>query len=83
MALNAEDADKIVAAVEENGVKSQMFSNIYSTWARTVQQALTSGRIGELQAIHCDVLFSKGHPGTAPVGEKTDPETDIRTLQFC
>jgi predicted dehydrogenase len=70
MAFNPEDANKIVAAVEKNGVLSQMFSNIYSTWARTVQQALMSGGIGELQAIHCDVLFSKGHPGTAPVGEK-------------
>ncbi len=70
MAFTPEDADKIVAAVEKNGVKSQMFSNIYSTWARTVQQTLTTGSIGQLQAIHCDVLFSKGHPGTAPVGEK-------------
>ena len=82
MALNAEDADKIVAAVEENGVKSQMFSNIYSTWARTVQQALTSGRIGELQAIHCDVLFSKGHPGTAPVGEKRIQKLTLERYSF-
>ena len=70
MALNPTDADAIVAAVARSGVRSQMFSNIHSTWARTVQQALISGSIGELQAVHCDVLFSKGHPGSAPVGEK-------------
>ena len=82
MALNAADADKIVAAVEKNGVKSQMFSNIYSTWARTVQQALMSGSIGQLQAIHCDVLFSKGHPGTAPVGEKRIQKPTLERYSF-
>ena len=82
MALNPEDANKIVAAVEENGVKSQMFSNIYSTWARTVQDALTAGGIGELQAIHCDVLFSKGHPGTAPVGEKRIQKPTLERYSF-
>ncbi len=82
MALNPEDASKIVAAVEKNGVKSQMFSNIYSTWARTVQQALTSKRIGELQAIHCDVMFSKGHPGTAPIGEKRTQKPTLEHYSF-
>ena len=82
MALNPEDAAQIVAAVEENGVKSQMFSNIYSTWARTVQNALTAGGIGELQAIHCDVLFSKGHPGTAPVGEKRIQKPTLERYSF-
>ena len=82
MALNPEDANKIIAAVEKNGVKSQMFSNIYSTWARTVQQALVSGSIGELQAIHCDVLFSKGHPGTAPVGEKRIQKPTLERYSF-
>ena len=82
MALNLEDAHNIVAAVAKNGVKSQMFSNIYSTWARTVQQALTSGRIGKLQAIHCDVLFSKGHPGHSTRRRKESPKTHIGTLQF-
>ena len=70
MAFTPEGAEKIVAAVAKSGVRSQMFSNIHSAWARTVQQALVSGSIGELQAIHCDVLFSKGHPGSASVGQK-------------
>ena len=82
MALNPEGTNKIVTAVAKSGVRTQMFSNIHSTWARTVQQALTNGRIGELKAIHCDVLFSKGHPGSAPVGEKKNRKTRTRTLQF-
>ena len=82
MALNAEDADNIVAAVAESGVRSQMFSNIHSAWARTVQQALVGGGIGELQAVHCDVLFSKGHPGTAPVGEKRIQTPTLERYSF-
>ena len=82
MALNAEDANRIVDAVAKSGVRSQMFSNIHSAWARTVQTALTSGRIGELQAIHCDVLFSKGHPGHRTCRRKKNPRTHSGTLQF-
>ena len=82
MALNPEDADNIVAAVARNGVRSQMFSNIHSDWARTVQGALAGGRIGELQAVHCDVLFSKGHPGTAPVGEKRIQKPTLERYSF-
>ena len=82
MALNSEDADNIVAAVAESGVRSQMFSNIHSAWARTVQQALVGGGIGELQAVHCDVLFSKGHPGTAPVGEKRIQTPTLERYSF-
>ena len=82
MALNSEDAENIVAAVAKSGVRSQMFSNIYSAWARTVHQALLSGSIGELQAIHCDVLFSKGHPGTAPVGEKRLQKPTLERYSF-
>ncbi len=70
MALNSEQAQQIVDAVAKSSVCTQMFSNIHSTWARTVKQTLESGCIGELQAIHCDVLFAKGHPGSAPVSKK-------------
>ena len=82
MALNPEGADNIVAAVAKSGVRSQMFSNIHSAWARTVQQALAGGNIGELQAVHCDVLFSKGHPGTAPVGEKRIQSPTLERYSF-
>ena len=70
MALNGEHAQQIVQAVEKNSVITQMFSNIHSSWARIVKNALEDGIIGELNAIHCDVMFAKGHPGSAPVGEK-------------
>ncbi len=82
MALNAEHANQIVNAVAKSGVRTQMFSNIHSTWARTVKQGLDSGHIGELQAIHCDVMFAKGHPGTAPVGKKRIQKPNLERYSF-
>ena len=82
MALNAEQAQQIVDAVAKNSVCTQMFSNIHSTWARTVKQGLDSGHIGELQAIHCDVMFAKGHPGTAPVGKKRIQKSNLERYSF-
>ena len=82
MALNAEQAQQIVDAVTKSGVRTQMFSNIHSTWARTVKQGLDSGHIGKLQAIHCDVMFAKGHPGTAPVGKKRIQKPNLEQYSF-
>ncbi len=82
MALNPEHANQIVNAVAKSGIRTQMFSNIHSTWARTVKQGLDSGRIGKLRAIHCDVLFAKGHPGTAPVGKKRRQKPKLERYSF-
>ena len=82
MALNPEHANQIVNAVAKSGIRTQMFSNIHSTWARTVKQGLDSGHIGKLQAIHCDVLFAKGHPGTAPIGKKRRQKPNLERYSF-
>ena len=62
------DVDSIVAAVEKAGVRSQMFSSIHTSWAREARHAVTSGRIGDLRAVHVEVLFAKGRAGTVPDG---------------
>ncbi len=82
MALNPDAARRIVDAIARTGVRSQMFSNIHSAWARTVKHALTSGQLGELRAIHCDVLFAKGHPGSAPIGKKRVEKPAVERYSF-
>ena len=62
------EADAIVAAVRQAGVSSQMFSFITRPWARQTKTALEQGKIGKLLAIHCDLFFAKGKPGTAQLG---------------
>ncbi len=82
MALNPDDANQLVAAIARAGVRSQMFSNIHSAWARIVKQALDNALLGELRAIHCDVLFAKGHPGSAPVGKKRIETPTVERYSF-
>jgi len=82
MALNGEHAQQIVRAVEENRVITQMFSNIHSNWARSVKNVLNDGIIGELKAIHCDVMFAKGHPGSATVGKKRNQYPTLNRYSF-
>lgn len=69
------DADAVVDAVEEAGVRSQVFSFIHYPWAQMAKRAVESGAVGEIAAIHCDVMFAKGYPGTAPLGKprRQDP----------
>ena len=82
MALNAKQAQDIVDAVKRNRVKTQMFSNVHSSWAKSVKYGLHNGGIGKLQALHCDVLFAKGHPGTAPIGKKRIQKPTLEQYSF-
>ena len=76
-ATTREDARALVEAVRKGGVHSQMFSQIGQPWSRRARLALRSGGLGELRAVHCDLLFAKGRAGTAdlsrPRQEKSPP----------
>ncbi len=63
-------ADDAVRAVEESGVRSQMFSFISKAWCRRARSIVDSGELGELEAIHADWLFGKGQPGSADLTKK-------------
>lgn len=63
-----EEADALVKAIRDAGVKSHMFSFISQPWAREGKRLVDSGRLGTLQAIHADAFFAKGKPGTATLG---------------
>ena len=76
MACSVADADAIVSAVESAGVKSQVYSMVYSSWVQSAKQAIESGVIGKIIAIHCDIMFAKGYTSDAPLGKprKQDPQ---------
>ncbi len=65
MATTREDARSLVEDVRTAGVRSQMFTQVGLPFARRAKQIVDSGQLGELQAIHCDMMFAKGHPGSA------------------
>jgi predicted dehydrogenase len=66
--------DAIVAAVRKAGVRSHMFSFITQAWAHEAKRLLAEKRLGTLQAIHADVLFAKGHQGSARLGSPRKEE---------
>jgi len=82
LAGSVEEADAIAAAVEKAGVKSQMFSCLHAPWARAAKRAVEEGAVGELLAVHCDVLFAKGRAGTAPVGTKRKEKPTVERFTF-
>ena len=82
LALNPDDAAKIVAAVKRSGVRTQMYTNIHNPPAQAARQALDRGDVGELRAIHCDVLFSQGHPGSSPAGNKRIEKPTVERYTF-
>ena len=62
---NLEDGQRMLRAIEQADVKSQMFSLVRSPVAQRARHVLRSGQIGELLAIDCELCFAKGHSGTA------------------
>ena len=65
IASSNEEAAKLVAAVAEAKVKSQMFSLLRTSWCQRAKELVDSGTLGELLGIHCDTLFAKGVTGSA------------------
>ncbi|MBI3472027.1 MAG: Gfo/Idh/MocA family oxidoreductase [Candidatus Solibacter usitatus] len=62
-------ADSIVDAVRMNGLRGQMFSQINLPYAQRAKRMVESGQLGKIRAIHCDLMFAKGWPGTAALGQ--------------
>lgn len=54
------EADRLVDVVRVRGVQSQMFTQIGFPYAQRARAVVESGRLGELRAIHCDLMFAKG-----------------------
>jgi myo-inositol 2-dehydrogenase/D-chiro-inositol 1-dehydrogenase len=74
IACTVPGARAIAAAAERAGVRSQMFSLVHASWAQAARQALQEGVVGELRAIHAEVMFAKGKAGTAPLGTPRQQE---------
>ena len=77
LAASSAQAEAIVAAVQSAGVASQMFSLIGSPAALRARRIADAQTLGPLAAMHADLLFAKGDPGTAnlaiPRRESAEP----------
>ena len=68
LAASADEARQLVAAIERAGVVNQMFSMVHTALATRARQIVRSGRLGDVVAIHADLLFAKGPAGTSRLG---------------
>ena len=75
LAASVEDAHMMADAADRAGVVTQMFSQVTTSWARAAKATVDSGRIGKVQALHCDMLMAKGKPGTVPPGTARREQT--------
>ena len=82
MAGTVEDAEAIVEAVHQAGVRTQMFSFIHTPWARAAKRAIETGRVGELKAVHAENLFAKGKAGTVPEGTVRNEKEQVAQFTF-
>jgi len=82
LAASVEDARAIVEACREARVRSHLDTMLRSHWAAEARAAVESGRLGELRAIHCDLLFAKGPAGAAPLGKHRREEFPPKRFTF-
>ena len=77
---SVEAADAIVEAMDKAGVVNQMYCTVHAGWVQRAKHAIESGTLGTLRAIHCEEMFAKGPPGTAPkdiVRKEKERHTDF------
>lgn len=65
-------ARELERAVKASGVRSQMFSLQRASWAQRARDVVRSGSLGDLVAIHCDLLFAKGHAVPLPAVRRNE-----------
>jgi len=79
MSNRVSECDRVVEAVERNHVKFLLWNRNYLPALVQARQALESGRIGRLFAIHVDFYFSKD--AGPPKGSRKSGEPPIDWLQ--
>ncbi len=82
LCASLEEARQIRDEARRRHLMTHMYTNITQPWARAARSDITSGRLGEIVAVHADTYFAKGTPGTArPERRKETYPPDPRTFQ--
>ena len=79
MSTRLSECDRVVEAVERNDVRFLMWNRNYLPALMQAREALASGAIGELRAIHVDFYFAKD--SGAPKGSRRPEDTSVDWLQ--
>ncbi len=72
LAGDLEEARRLEQIVKQRGLRSQMFTQVLFPPAQRARRLLESGAIGELRAVHADLLFAKGFADNRPVAPRKE-----------
>jgi predicted dehydrogenase len=82
LTTTSEAACDLVNAVEESGVRSQMFSLVRTPLATRARKVIESGRLGDLVGLHCELFFAKGPTGTADLSQSRQEHAEAERFTF-
>lgn len=75
LAGNLDEAHRLEEIVKRKQLKTQMFTQVWTAASQRTRRAVATGRVGEIRAIHCDLLFAKGYAKDLPLERrKEDPQ---------
>jgi predicted dehydrogenase len=80
LAGNLEEARQLEQEVKKRGLRSQMFTQVLFPPAQRARSLLASGAVGDLRAIHADMLFAKGFADGKPVAPRRESAKPDRFL---
>lgn len=78
LAGNLLEARQLEQIVKQRGLRSQMFTQVLFPPAQRARRLVASGTLGELRAVHADLLFAKGFADNQPVAPRREnPNPDM------
>ena len=82
MATLMADANELVETARRKSLRGQMFTQVGAPYAQRLKRIVESGVLGDIRAIHCDLMFSKGYTGGVPVGQPRKEHYPPRQFTF-
>ena len=82
MATQMAPANELVLTARRKGLRGQMFTQVGAPYAQRLKRIVDSGVLGDIRAIHCDLMFSKGYTGGVPVGRPRQEHYPPRQFTF-
>ncbi len=78
LAGNLEEARRLEEIVKRRQLKTQMFTQVWTAASQRARRLVAGGRLGDLRAIHCDLLFAKGYAKDLPLAQRHEnPRPDL------
>jgi myo-inositol 2-dehydrogenase/D-chiro-inositol 1-dehydrogenase len=78
LSTRLENCDRLIQAIEQNGVKCLLWHRTFLPALVQAREAVESGKIGKLTALHCDFYFAKD--AGSPIGSRKEGDPPINWL---